>query len=236
MSGSITLFSNSIPYYNLFINIGTVLGTIVFVFICWKKSKSIERTISAGVLGYALLVWGFFSSNLLRGLYYGKEIDFPGVFIKNYGGHFLGRVLLVVWLFPVLYILLFQKEKREWVKYLEMMCFFLTIQHIFNRIACLSNGCCGGKEIHGAGTFEYPTQLFEIVSMIILLGVCIYLYKNGRRIVILFQVWFSVTIFLSELMMENDGVVYYLGLNVIQYAALILCMNAVLMRKLILSK
>lgn len=247
MLDNITVFSRQIACYNLFINAGTLIGLIVFLWGGYKKSYGIDRLVCAGVLAFALLKWGFFASNLLRGLNQGDISNVRNIFTVNTGGHFLGRVIFAVWFFPVLYRLLFQKKKGEWVGYMDALCMYLVVQHIFNRIACLLNGCCEGKEYDGLFSFRYsmgrgygagfdysmyPTQLFEIVSMTLLLIVCIYLCRKNVRLFFIFEIWFGITIFISEFMMENEGAIYYGGLDAVQYGSLILIITAFVTRKI----
>lgn len=221
MPDNITIFSKQIALYGVFINIGTVAGLIVFLILAYKKSKSIERVFGATVLAFALLKWGFFASNIVRGLNYNSFGNIAEMFTVNAGGHFIGRVLLVMAAFPVLYILLFQKFKYEWKDYLDIFCFYLVIQHIFNRIACIFNGCCQGKSVSFLNN-GLPARGFEVLSMIILLLVCIKLYIAKKHIFGIFGMWFAMTIFISEFMMKNLDVVYFIGIDAVQYVAIIL--------------
>ena len=60
------------------------------------------------------------------------------------------------------------------------------------------------------------------MSMIILLLVCIKLYIAKKHIFGIFGMWFAMTIFISEFMMKNLDVVYFIGIDAVQYAAIIL--------------
>lgn len=220
-----------ISTYNLFINIGTILGFFVFIFTSYKRKYKIGKTVCIGILVFFLLQWGFFASNLIRGLNNGDIGSFRDIILEKKGAHFIGRVIFAVSLFPVLYKAFFQKEKKEWVSAMDSLCLFLIVQHIFNRIACLLNGCCGGKLISESSSLKYPTQLFEAGSMVILLGVCIFLFKKNISIYFIFEIWFAVTIFISEFMIDNSDAVYYLGLDAIQYAAIVLIIISLITRK-----
>lgn len=173
---------------------------------------------------------GFFASNIVRGLNYNSFGNIAEMFTVNAGGHFIGRVLLVMAAFPVLYILLFQKFKYEWKDYLDIFCFYLIIQHIFNRIACIFNGCCQGKSVSFLNN-GLPARGFEVLSMIILLLVCIKLYIAKKHIFGIFGMWFAMTIFISEFMMKKLDVVYFIGIDAVQYAVIILFIISVVNQK-----
>lgn len=229
--------------YPLLINIGSILAVAVYVFLCWKKSKSSVKTIVTTILGITLLVWGYYLSNFLRGVNAGSVHSTSDVFLENQGGHFIGRVLFVMWLFPPIYAVAFQKEKGEWVQYLDMLCVSLTVQHIFNRLACLCHGCCYGRKYSGPFAFTYPlgngwgagydysiypTQLFEIIGMLILLVILLWRLRQNKHTVLLFEIVFAVIIFLSELMMSRTGVTLYFYLTAVQYAAIALILTALI--------
>ncbi len=237
MLDNITIFSEQVSCYDLSINIGTFIGFLVYLFVALKKTKSVKRVICSVVFAYILLTLGAFLGNIIRGLNVGEIGGISDVFTVGSGSHFIGRVIMVVVFLPFVYKWFLGRDKKEWVSYMDMMCFYLVIQHIFNRLGCLLNGCCEGKEYRGFLSFEYPigigfgpgydypmypTQLFEIISMIILLGVCIYLFGKNRHIIVVFEIWFAATIFLSEFMMLPDRTVYIMGLDAIQYSAVVL--------------
>lgn len=227
--------------YPLLNGIGSIAAIAVYVCLCWRKSKSPVKTLTTTILGITLLVWGFCFSNILRGMNAGKIHSTGDMFLENYGGHFMGRVLFVVWLFPPIYALAFQKDKGEWAEYLDLVCVSLTVQHIFNRLACLFHGCCYGRKYSGPFAFTYPfgegwgpgydysvypTQLFEIIGMLLLLVILLWRLHRGKTVLFCFELVFAIVIFLSELMMSRTGVTLYYYLTAIQYAAIALCVTA----------
>ncbi len=241
MLDNITIFSRQVSCYELAINVGTFIGLLVYLCISLIKTRSVKRVILSVISTAVLLNLGACTGNLIRGLSIGEIGGIREIINSGSGTHFIGRVITVVAILPFIYRYVILKDKREWVVYMDMVSFFLIIQHIFNRTGCLLNGCCEGKEYRGFLSFEYPigvgfgpgydypmypTQLFEIISMLILLAVCSYMFGKRKHIIIVFEIWFAITIFISEFMMLPDRTVYILGLNAIQYSAIILFMIA----------
>lgn len=235
-------YAEGINYYDLFINMGSVLGSILLIFLYHRKNGSWKKTVTVFLLSLAVVELGFFAGRFVRGLSYGDGESFLELLTTPQGNHFIGRVLFTVWVFPPAFCFLFKKEKKEWQDYLDLLCIFLTFQHIFNRIACLFNGCCVGKYYDGIFALRYygqgksgagysypvyPTQMFEIVCMVILLALLLFLYQRGRRLRNVFCVGFALTIFVSEFMMDKKGVLLIAGLTAIQYGAVLLALTAI---------
>lgn len=234
-------YIGGIRSYDLFINLGSVLGSILALFLYYRKSRSWKKALSVFLLSLVIVELGFFAGRLVRGLSYGDGESLYTLLTSPQGNHFIGRVLFTVWVFPAAFCLIFKKEKEEWRDYLDLLCIFLTFQHIFNRIACLFNGCCTGKYYDGIFALRYhvkgksgagysypvyPTQMFEMVCMIVLLAVLLFLYRRHRRLSGVFCGGFALTIFASEFMMNKQGVMLFAGLTAIQYAAVLLFLTA----------
>ena len=192
--------------YSLLINIGSILGILMFFSLCKRESKSWKKALVVLLLSIVVIETGSFAGKLVRLLSYGVEIDLRKIFIEDHGTHFIGRV-------------------------------------IFNRAACLSYGCCMGRFYKGPFAFQYfsdkgtgpgysysvyPTQLFEMACMILLLALLFVLYRKKKRLSSVFCSGFSVTIFLSEFMMDKQGTILIFGFSVIQFAAILLLVIAFL--------
>lgn len=230
--------------YDIFITLGSILGSILLLSLYYKKNKSWRKTAGVFFISLAIVELGFFAGRLLRGLSYGELSNWTELLTSEQGTHFIGRVLFTVWIFPPVFQLIYRKKKWEWMEYLDLLCIFLTFQHIFNRIACLFNGCCTGSFYDGICALRYrvegktgpgynypvyPTQLFEIICMAALLLTLLALYRRGKRLFLVFCFGFAGTIFLSEFMMDKRGVILLAGLTVIQYAAILLAVTAAAM-------
>lgn len=223
--------------YNGIINTGTVLGSVFLFFLYWKKSRSWKKTVVVFLISAVMLEIGNFAGKLVRVLSYGEGLDLGELFTEEVGTHFIGRVIFTILFFPWVYGLICRRTKKEWMEYLDLLCIFMAFQHIFNRFACLSRGCCMGKFYNGPFAWKYaagsgrgagysysvyPTQLFEIVCMVFLFVLLLVLRHRKKRLLYVFCAGFSMTIFLSEFMMDTQGTIRIWGLSVIQYAAVFL--------------
>lgn len=207
------------------------------MFFYWQESRSWKKTIVVYLISLAALELGAFFGRLVRGLSYGTKDPVWELLTKEQGTHFIGRVIFVLLFFPLAYRLIYRTRSREWIAYLDLLCIFLAFQHMFNRMACLFEGCCMGKFYRGPFAFKYswgrgtgagysysvyPTQLFEAVCMLVLFLALLYLHKRRKRLLFVFCICFSTVIFISEFMMEGTGTIRVMGCSVIQYAAVLL--------------
>lgn len=239
-------YIGGIESYDFFINLGSVLGSILLIALYYHKSRSWKKTTAVYLLSLVILQAGMFAGRLVRGLSYGEEWNLVSIITKPNGNHFIGRVLFTMWVFPLLYRLIFREKKKEWLEYLDILCVFLAFQHIFNRIACLCNGCCMGKPYHGIFAFlcqvdgktgagfsypVFPTQIFEILCMIVLCVMLLIFYFRKKSLTWRFCFGFAGCIFLSEFMMDQTGVLLIAGLSIIQYAAVALLATGIWMLK-----
>lgn len=234
-------YTGRVRSYDLFINLGSIVGGMLLLFLYRRKSGSWKKALQVFLISFLILELGFFAGRLVRGLSHGDGESVFTLLAEYQGNHFIGHVLFAMWVFPVIFCAAFRREKEEWRDYLDLLCIFLTFQHIFNRLACLFNGCCAGKYYSGLLALRYhvegksgagysypvyPTQLFEIVCMLLLLAVLFLLYRKGKRLSGMFCIGFALTIFTSEFMMDQQGVLCFAGLSVIQYAAILLMLTA----------
>lgn len=228
------------------INIGSIIAIAVTAILLYRKyvkPKRSKKTIIqyivfpiamealiALVFGAALGIW-------IRSATY----DISGNFIEKitysikYGGtHFIGTVLVSAIVLPIFcYVVYGKKEGRQ---VLNTLAFFFPIQHICNRIGCFLEGCCYGIPMNGIFSVKFPdeivpyrvfpSQLFEIFCMIVILLLQIVLYKKQKDIFIVTMSGFGISIFISEFFMDKAGVITYFNLDAIQMAALFLLMTA----------
>ena len=146
--------------YFFIINIGSILGILIFFILCKRESGSWKKTAAVLFISIVVVETGSFAGKLVRFLSYGDGIEIRNFLIEDHGTHFIGRVIFTVIVFPWLYRLVYRGTKKEWEKYLGLLCIFMAFQHIFNRAACLSYGCCMGKFYHGPFAFQY-SQPFQ---------------------------------------------------------------------------
>lgn len=223
-------------HYHSIINAGSIIGSVFVLYLYRKKSGDWKKTVVIFLISLLLLEVGNLGGKLVRVLSYGEGVRIWELITQERGTHFIGRVIFTVLGFPWIYRLVYRDSKREWMEYLDLLCIFLVIQHIFNRMACLSYGCCMGRFYDGPFAFRYvgegsgagysysvyPTQLFEMICMVCLAALLLILHHRKKRLLFVFCFGFSISIFLSEFMMEGQGAICIFGLSVIQYAAVVL--------------
>lgn len=230
----------TIRAYHFFVNMGSVIGGIGLLLSIYFLVKSKKNTILIFLSMFAVMYLGTFPAKAVRGMTHGNYEniwELLQLFVNYHGSHFIGRVLCCILLYPVCLRFLFRQQKELWAAVMDRFCLFLTFQHIFNRIACLCNGCCMGKFYNGIFAMQYsgkegsgpgysypvyPAQMFEIVGMVLLFTVLYIFYKKGKSITEGFEIGFGVVIFLSEFMMDVSGTIQIAGLTIVQYAAVLL--------------
>lgn len=231
---------------NVMVNIGSFLGIIVVALLLYKQYGKTENTEKTGrkIGRYIVILMltevviaktiGPFLGRWIRGMSYAfSEIttNKAEYIWENAGTHFIGTVLASAVLLPVVFRIVYEKKERRNI--LNALAFFFPIQHIFNRLGCLMEGCCYGVPMHGAGSIKipdeiltyrvFPSQILEIVCMVLLLCGLLFCLKKKGPVFALSMGGFGMSIFLSEFFMDKTGVMQYFGLTVIQFFALLLC-------------
>lgn len=238
--------NHSFMMREVMINIGSIIAiavTAALLYIKYVKPRQSNRTIiqymvfPMAIEAIIALVFGAALGILIRSVTY----EIPGNFIEKitysikYGGtHFIGTVLVSAIVLPIFCYVVY--EKNEGRQVLNTLAFFFPIQHICNRIGCFLEGCCYGIPMNGIFSVKFPdeivpyrvfpSQLFEIFCMIVLLLLQIILYKKQKDIFIVTMAGFGISIFISEFFMDKAGVITYCNLDAIQMAALLLLVIA----------
>ncbi len=234
----------NIVSYDIMISIGGICMVFLAAILCQKRYHSVRYTVEIILFSFFLIQMGSFVSNFLKGLagaQWSELKTFWKFFFRDNGAHFIGRVLFCTWLFPVGYSFIFRKRSSDWKDSFDILCLGMTLQHIFNRVACLMQGCCRGRYYNGSFALVYPTEVcsypvyptqpFEILCMLILLVILTVLYKKGKHVYVVFLSGFTITIFFSEFMMGREGVLQIFGLTIFQYVAVILGITAFYMNR-----
>ncbi len=228
---------------DLMVNVGSILGILVVSLLLYEHDVKTER-IGKKICRYMLIpilteaviakTIGPFLGRWIRGMSYAfpETVTNKAQYIwENAGTHFIGTILASAILLPVVFRMVYGKKDRWTI--LNNVAFFFPIQHIFNRLGCLMEGCCYGIPMRGTGSIKFPdeiltyrvfpSQVLEIFCMILLFcGLIVCLKKKGP--VFAFSMGgFGISIFLSEFFMDKTGVMQYFNLTVIQFFALLLC-------------
>lgn len=242
----------TIDFYYVSANIGSILAIFtvaVLLYRTYRKEAPWKHILLTILLCAGLVYIGGYTSTWIRQLSFGTYKDMRELFqniANGYGNHFIGRVITIALLYLPCYRILYPfvfKEKKRWlsdgIESIEILSFFILIQHIFNRLGCLCRGCCFGVPYQGVfalqfkniGIVEYPvfpTQLFEIFGMGVLLLFAAFLFHRGKSIFGITLCGFGVVIWLSEFFMDKRGTRLFLGFSVIQYAAFFVLLLGIL--------
>ncbi len=181
-----------IESYTLFINLGTVIGAFVMYWLLDWYCSSEKRRWKIVIVVLAVMGLSMPFARILKGLF------------RNGNGtatHFLGRVLVACVVMEIVFHF-FWKDRSSLAQAGNSVVMYLAIQHLFNRIACYMNGCCGGVYISSLGG-NYPSQLIEAGCMMLLIVIIGYAIFKQKSFYYQFYMIFSIVIFVSEFFIED---------------------------------
>lgn len=225
--------------YDFCINAGIFVSVIVQCILLYKKLRQ-WKYLSFSISYLIILYFGQYASAFVRcindGALDGKMNLWRGV-TEQVGTHFLGHVIAYsVLLLPLMWIVmsLFAEPDGKILKQGANILFLcLPVQHIFNRLGCLCQGCCYGMSYDGILALSlpcnedipypttFPAQLLEIAGMILLLMAAGVLYRKGKDIIGIIMLGFAIPFFVSEFFMCNPYAVKHFGLTCVQYLCIL---------------
>lgn len=198
-----TIFGHGVYLYGICMAVGIVACFAFLVFAMWKNKfneASSDIIIFIGVFGTGL---GILFAAIFQGVY--NLIDDPSGGFNLKGMTFLGGLIGGVSSFLGMYFLyMYVVRPRTQISRLKpelnatltdalpFIPIAITIAHAFGRLGCLFAGCCYGKPTDAwfgiacaddyalAGVKVVPTQLFEMLFLIVLSGVMALLYFKFR--------------------------------------------------------
>jgi len=204
--------------HTLFNGIGVVLAIVcaaLLLFFEWKRRNRVDllQREPGKPFNYwlALLCFaGAYGGLALGTMYIGSVLT-----VDREGVAFVGGVLVFI---PVFLFLakLFPRNGSP-TKQLEVVLPALALQHVFNRIACLLNGCCFGTPFAQGITYPrftvpnmmfrgqplFPTQPVESVIMLLCFVVILILHFRGKRTLPIFPLVFGATGFWLTFLMAG---------------------------------
>lgn len=237
---------NQIHTYDILVTVGSILGILTIILLTLKETKNIKLALGVSLSVIPMVLLGGFVGRLLLRV---SKWDFAGIngFINKLGEyngvHFIGTILVFVIFVPLIYKKII-KNKTIGYKIPQILSFYLIIQHIFNRLACLCEGCCYGKAYSGLGAITFtqgygfnlgvnysvfPTAVFELICMLILMILIIILYKKELMVFETTIVGLGSIIFVSEIFMEQRGKMLFMGLSSVQLTAIVVILIGVVM-------
>lgn len=198
-----TVFGKGIYLYGICMAIGLIACFGFLVFTMWKKKfneASTDTIIFIGIFGTG---FGLLAAALFQGTY--NYIDDPSAGFSLSGMTFIGGLIGGVSSFLGVYFLyMYVVRPRTKIKFLttemnatltDALPFIpigITLAHAFGRLGCFFAGCCYGKPTNAwfgiacaddpslIGVKVIPTQLFEMIFLLVLSGVMALLYFKFR--------------------------------------------------------
>ncbi len=203
--------------YEVFVSLGIIVGFIVYKHLSAQDKKMSDNSfivlIAAfigGVLGAKLPIWIMHFREIVQAL---PDIR-PILAGRTITGGLVGGTLAVIFTKRKLGI----KEKKG-----NFFAPAIAIGVAIGRVGCLLRGCCYGHETClpwgielGDGVMRHPTQIYEIIFMLIMFAVLMKLRKKakpGFLFYLLMTSYFSFR-FIEEYLRES---VYYYGFTLFQY-------------------
>ncbi len=224
-----------IPTFSLCATIG-ILAMFILVIISLKKFPNhtdeenyiLPKLVFSGLMGYFSA--GLFDS-LVKYSIYGK-LKLTG--ITFYGG-LIGSIICLF----ILLKITTTKTQISIQKWFDLLTIPFIIFHIFGRIGCFFGGCCYGKvtkgflgvafpdnieqNIHHNGLKRYPTQLFEVCALLIILLLLIKRKNKFKNYIIMY----SVLRFIIEFFRGDTRGSVYLILSPSQLISLLLLYSVI---------
>lgn len=230
-----------IEVYSIAPIMGALVAVFLQMFLLYRRTKRIYTIFYAGIFG--ICSWlGSYASTAVRLLTQEDVNDLESFWKGLLNGnvkHYLGEVLVIA-LFAIPLVIVFHRilpdRKRDWKPYVLMvtdgLAMSILIMQIVARIACLARGCCFGIPYRGAFSVQFPkglisykvfpTQLFEIVLVLILFVCIVLLQRKGKPIFGITLMGYSIIIFITEFFMDKRGTHTFYDFSMIQFFACIL--------------
>lgn len=233
--------------YGLLLAVGLLSAVLLFKIICNIK-KVDDKTytfysllaivsIGLGILGAALFQ-AFYDMIDLYKATGNLKFEFSGL-------TFMGGLITGVVTF-VLGTLIFARGqvKRNFFECASYAAPCIVIGHMFGRLGCFCAGCCYGKETDGPLGMKfpdlshkvYPTQLFEVLFLAVLLAamlVILFRFKRYRILLPLYGIVYAVYRFGIEFVRGDDRGTLIPGLTPSQFQVIILCLVAIALAVLV---
>lgn len=221
---------NFIDSYTLCIILGVIVA-FINVIIYLKKQKFNKRNVlDMLICGCFAIAFGLIFAILFQNLY--DFIANPKAYKWSFKMTFFGGLIGGVIAYLITYYLLNRKWNNDIKAILIVAPSAITLAHAFGRFGCFLAGCCYGKETSSnlgiyfpnIATKVYPTQLYEMVFLLLLSAILLFLtYKfNFKYTFVIYLVSYSIFRFLIEFIRGDDRGFSLWGLSPSQIISIIL--------------
>ncbi len=178
--GKITVYT-----YAFLIVIGSLVAAI---YTKWRVNKELGIVNLSNNFFYFIFIAGFVGGKLFYYLERPKYFfNNPQAILHNFSGGFVfyGSFLTIV---PLL-ILYLKKQKIPLLPMLDILAITTLIVHALGRLGCFFGGCCYGKPTDAVtgmvfpstyGKAVHPTQLYEVLVLLIIMSILFFIKKRQQ--------------------------------------------------------
>lgn len=226
--------------YGILLAVGLLSAMLLFKLICHVKKVDDKSYSFYSFLGIISIAAGLLGAALFQSFY--NMIDTAiktGKWAFKLGGlTFMGGLITGVLVF-CLGTLIFAKGKvkRDFFECASYATPCIVLGHMFGRLGCFCAGCCYGKQTDsplgilfpGDHYKVYPTQLFEVLFLAVLLGVLLLLlfkFDFHKPLLPIYGMSYAVFRFLIEYVRDDDRGAFIPGLTPSQFQVIILFLVA----------
>jgi len=200
-------FHQTVYTYAFLIGLGTLVASL---YTKWRAKKELGLKELSNNFFYLIFLAGFVGGKLFfyleRPAYYLKN---PELMLDNFSGGFVfyGSFITII---PFL-IWYLRKHQIPVLPMLDILAFTTLIVHSIGRLGCFFGGCCYGKPTDSAvgmvfpktgGVHVHPSQLYEIIALLIIMAILLYIKKKQKfqgQIFLLYVIFYAIARSVLEL-------------------------------------
>ncbi|PHR73190.1 MAG: prolipoprotein diacylglyceryl transferase [Lutibacter sp.] len=178
--GNITIYT-----YAFCIVVGTLVASI---YTKWRAKKELGIINLSNNFFYLIFIAGFVGGKLFfyleKPIYYFKN---PTLMLDNFSGGFVFYGSFVTIILMLIWYL--KKYKIPVLPMLDVLAITTTIVHVIGRMGCFFAGCCYGKPTtlftgmvfpDTNSVYVHPSQLYEIISLLIIMTILLQVKKKQQ--------------------------------------------------------
>ncbi len=238
--GNITIYT-----YAFLIATGTLVASI---YTKWRAKKELGVIALSNHFFYLIFLGGFVGGKVF--FYLEKPhyfLENPKLMLNNFSGGFVFYGSFIT-IFPIV-IWYLKKHKIPVLPMLDILAITTLIVHSIGRLGCFFGGCCYGKPTDvftgiifptTNGVRVHPSQLYEITTLLIIMGILLYIKKKQQfkgQIFLLYIIFYAVARNILELFRgDKRGFIIDAVLSHSQFIGIILMLISVLIYQKIKHK
>lgn len=233
--------------YGILLAVGLLSAVLLFKIICNVKKVDDKTYTFYSLLAIVSIAIGILGAAIFQAFYDMIELYRTQKILKFEftGLTFMGGLISGVLAF-VLGTVIFAKGqvKRNFFECASYAAPCIVLGHMFGRLGCFCAGCCYGKRTDGIFGVRfpgdaynvYPTQLFEVAFLAVLLAVMLVLlfkFKMYKPLLPIYGISYAVYRFLIEFIRDDSRGALIPGLTPSQFQVIILALAAIALAVLV---